>query len=480
METLDLSCSVLESRFAKCSVADCNDIWQQAFRLACRKSRFDILAFLRVHQDQIKTDRAETELSIYEGLIAAIKRRDFEMLTFLVKTFRPNLNFTGDSWTTCLLAAVKESQLNMVRFLLDQGADANQAKDKYNSCLHYACCCQRDSFEVLKVLLENGANVDAVNYAGNTPLHMACTTDREDMAACLLQHGASAILADSGGRDALVLACHASNLSMVQLLLDQRPDRSPWERIESDPPVVVATRNGSLGIVKALINHEPRVDYKLHDGQTLTHIACEFAKHDVLNWLLSEQEYNPNARDNNEMTPLHVLCTTSAFGIQECNKIECIRLLARAKANLNELDMNGNAPIHYAVQSRHAKVLKTLLNSGAFVDQRNRHGETALHIVCSLSSDIPAPRYARSTNAVVEDIRETLALLLCEHGADSTALDRHGNPAFFLAAEMDGMASCSFEMVRSAAVQGFFDGTQKHMNNSSNCPGHAAKRRRIV
>ena len=101
---------------------------------------------------------------------------------------------------TPLMIAAQQGNAEMVRLLLDSGADPYML-DSYSgdSVLHQACT--SGSTEVIKLLIEAGAFVNAVSATGNhaTPLHHALQHGHLACAEVLVDAGADLSLTDEMG-----------------------------------------------------------------------------------------------------------------------------------------------------------------------------------------------------------------------------------------------------------------------------------------
>ena len=91
-------------------------------------------------------------------------------------------------------------------------------------------------------------------------------------------------------------------------------------------------------------------------------------------------------------------------------RVECVRLLVQAGANVNARDFDGNTPLHQVYLS---DVEEELLRLGADVNARNKDGETPIF-----------------TN--VDD--DSVALFIA-HGADLTIRNKKGKSVFQAAKE---------------------------------------------
>jgi uncharacterized protein len=109
------------------------------------------------------------------------------------------------SWEDCrstpFLAAVDGHFPEIVKYLLEKGADANGRDGDGISCLMYAACSGR--VDITKLLLEAGADPNASgNGKGQLPLCAAVMGGDRETIELLIEHGAAADLKEPEGRDA--------------------------------------------------------------------------------------------------------------------------------------------------------------------------------------------------------------------------------------------------------------------------------------
>jgi len=76
------------------------------------------------------------------------------------------VNVTSNNLLTPLVFAVYEKSFQVLKILLDHGADPNIEKRDKNTCLFL-----KMNLETCQLLLDHGANVNKKNNKGNTPLH---------------------------------------------------------------------------------------------------------------------------------------------------------------------------------------------------------------------------------------------------------------------------------------------------------------------
>ncbi|CAG8830153.1 22074_t:CDS:2, partial [Racocetra persica] len=65
------------------------------------------------------------------------------------------------------------------------------------SLLHWAC--DRGHLDVVKLLVEKGADINLLTTGNETPLHYACISEHLDCARYLYKNGANIIIKDEDG-----------------------------------------------------------------------------------------------------------------------------------------------------------------------------------------------------------------------------------------------------------------------------------------
>ncbi len=120
----------------------------------------------------------------------------------------------GDS---ALLMASNEGTIENIRLLLEHGAEVNVCDKDQNTPLHTAIRIAPPA--VAEMLLAHGAKVDAVDKNGDTPLTASLhTSQRSDVVAALIRHGADVNHRNNAKQTPLWLARRGPALKNVKLL----------------------------------------------------------------------------------------------------------------------------------------------------------------------------------------------------------------------------------------------------------------------
>ncbi len=198
-----------------------------------------------------------------------------------------------------------------------------------------------------------------------------------------LMQGSMAVPFDAVGW----LQAASSHPEVLQILINA--DASKNDQSDKDLALVGAARSGSLDAVKQLIadGANPNADLsklmvtESSGGMTMSgtgagsilNYAAESGNPDVVREIL---KYRPDVEKPGYRgrTPIFSAVEYRSSDIDGA-RVECVRLLAAAGANVNARDYQGNTPLHETFLT---DVEEELLKLGANVNARNNDGETPI------------------------------------------------------------------------------------------------------
>ncbi|XP_053619758.1 protein fem-1 homolog C [Plodia interpunctella] len=125
-----------------------------------------------------------------------------------------DVNAGSDSGSTPVRSACFMTHLDVVRLLVARGADIRRANHNGGTCLINSV----QSVRLCTFLLQHGAELDAQDMQLKTALHYAIQEHRVETARLLLDHGADPHLRSRSGDDALRTACLKGAAQIVSLL----------------------------------------------------------------------------------------------------------------------------------------------------------------------------------------------------------------------------------------------------------------------
>ena len=142
---------------------------------------------------------------------------NIEIVTALFKSkLAVNVNFPNRFGDTALCLSSRRGHLEMVEFLLKNGADVNVAGQYGYTALHWAA--RKGYHEIAKVLIKNNSNVSAISKLKRTPLHMATINNHFNVIQTLIQNGADLHARDINGMSAFDIAVIKEHYGIAFLL----------------------------------------------------------------------------------------------------------------------------------------------------------------------------------------------------------------------------------------------------------------------
>lgn len=167
---------------------------------------------------------------------------------------------------TLLMIAVSRNDLLVSKEIIDAGADVN-AKfyngNIWTSPLLYAT--SNGNTDIVRILLDRGANVNFNDGDNRIILNYALSSDNIELVRCLLDHKASLIYRGYNGRTPLYDAIRWGNIKIVKLLLD-RGANPEVKDIEGKTPLTYTSSINKeiLILIKAAIARKRAIKDKHH------------------------------------------------------------------------------------------------------------------------------------------------------------------------------------------------------------------------
>lgn len=145
----------------------------------------------------------------------------------------------------------KDGYLEVIKFLIQSGADLNAKNNKGATALDYASWHYLDAVELL---LQAGADPNSKDNVGNTALFTAVYKGHADIVKLLLQAGADVNVENNLGVTPLISAANHGHRELVSLFLQAGADFNAVNNV-GDTALSSASKKGHLDVVKLLKEH---------------------------------------------------------------------------------------------------------------------------------------------------------------------------------------------------------------------------------
>ncbi|MFI4937018.1 MAG: ankyrin repeat domain-containing protein [Candidatus Berkiellales bacterium] len=390
----------------------------------------DLEQLKAVIADGVNVNSSSFEPKLKENpLYHAVVRKQFEAVKILVQ-HGADVNF-ADSKSSVLYVAVETGRPDIVKYLLENGATyyINQQVSYFNSRdLPLALAAHDGNVEIAKILVDHGADVNAKGglFGRSIALIYAAAKAHIPMMKFLIDHGSEVNTFNHSDDNPLLfldaylkttppqrynsllmeasvsspLYCALKNKDAIKLLLDSGANDLGWS------PLHKAVITQDAAAAEALLSSDNNlVNVKDKIGFTPMHLALLADDNSYLELLA-----NHGADPNLTQTPLSLLHTAVMLNVPQ----ETFQWVINHTDNLNSHDIFKTTTLGYAASIGRLEHMKSLLAAGADINAQDQNGNPPLHIAVN--------------GKQVEAVK-----LLIEHGADLFAEDSNDNTAFDLA-----------------------------------------------
>ena len=263
---------------------------------------------------------------------------------------------------TPLHLASLTGQIEVVRLLIDRGANVNSGTTDKSTPLHQAAHCGYT--DIAELLIDHGADVNGSEEGSWTPmrspLHMAVFSGHVETTRLLLKRGANTETRQGNRWTALHVALHQGHVDVAAVLLEHGADMNALDANQT-APIHTAVSKDLCNFVRLFLQHGCNIEARSPSFQTPLHLAA------------SRYPAEPELRES---------------------ETAMSNLLIGYGADIGSRDSKGRTPLHLA----------------SFVDQqfvhaRTKDGRTASHEVPVDSHDcyVELLRNGAEVNAVDED-----------------------------------------------------------------------------
>lgn len=255
---------------------------ESALHKACHKGHIDIIKLLLICGVELEEQGGTNHLP----LIVACEQGDLEAVELCIERgLDINSRFDGD----VLIVSYEANQMNIVAWLLEHNYDVSYVSDEHPEDNPLIRACDDGCTELVRLLLDHGADVniaagwydgsghDGVNGLPAFPLLAACRHGHVETIHLLIQREADVNL-NSGS--ALAIAAQNGHLGAAMLLIESGACVNSSRSTGTYSALMAASDNGHIEVARLLLDKGADINLTVDENSAL-YLASEGSHVDV-------------------------------------------------------------------------------------------------------------------------------------------------------------------------------------------------------
>jgi ankyrin repeat protein len=310
----------------------------------------------------------------------------------------------------------KHLDIVTVKEILAKNSTAISRKDKHGfTMLHNAV--RSGQLDVVKLLIERGANVNerVLNPFGSTALMFAAIRGFNEILLYLIEKGADINAVAGEGkiaRTALTMSAWNNHIEILEMLLKHGAKVNlKVENKTFISPLIWPAYWGRTEIVEILLRHGANVNGDDNTGSTALFYAVMNEQKRLVKLLL-DHESNVNHVNKVGNTPLHMI---SHWRKRLIHQKEIVSMLVEKGAKVNVQNSNLSTPLHNAVFNRLSDIVTLLLKHGAETHYLNDMKQTALFVAGNRGATLAIQKILALHKAVIDNNPRKVSSLLKQY-----------------------------------------------------------------
>jgi len=337
-----------------------------------------ILKLLLLYKNKILFSKQDFKLL----LIKEKENNSNSIINFNVKNnyYEEGLFDYNDTLTPLHMASACRNK-DIMKLLIDYGADVNKKNNKGITPLMHLCQMRSSYISEVKLLINYNANIKSSDKNGNSLLHLICNrgiyyTENDKLLIYLINLGLNVNKLNNEGNTPLMeLRCYSyHSFDAIKIFVENGADLNIRNN-KGETAFFIACKYGLDFMAKALNNHGANVHIADNEGNTPLLIVCEKMRDKVINndiigisdyiaildiFIDTEKMCDVNVSNNKGETPLMKLACVELYELSE--------YLIKHGANVNAKDNEGNTPLSIAKAYNEKKTINCLIKYGAFLN----------------------------------------------------------------------------------------------------------------
>ncbi|KAG5892950.1 hypothetical protein JTB14_015001 [Gonioctena quinquepunctata] len=293
----------------------------------------------------------------------AVNSGSIDMVEYIMSIFGKELSvYQNDA---CCFSPLHMATVNddseMVRWLLKKGASVNSVGGRHRqSALHIAA--RGGHLNIMRILIDAGANINEVDMDEHSALTLSVRHGCPESVKYLVKKGARVNHEEPGGVTSLRLAVWANNAPVVKVLLE-----GCARIIHSHHLVHNAVSNNNLEVVQMLVESGAMLNARDDQAHTPLMLACSRKNLAIARYLIAHgSDVNATSHIDGK-TALHI-CVQD---VREARSVhQLVELLVSNGADMNAPSYQGNV-LFYSIILENRSAAFALVQHGADVNLRD-------------------------------------------------------------------------------------------------------------
>jgi len=272
--------------------------------------------------------------------------------------------------------AVENNRVECIRLLLLHEADCTTRGGNLRPPIHLASA--QDSMNILKLMVETkGADIlQARDSSGGTLLHSSVSSiNSKVIIPYLIKNGVGVNEADVNGLTPLANAIQLGSLIAMETLLDCGAD--PLIKNKEGRNALHLVMLGKRGKLCGRIMQSDAVEEMIHAPDKYHMLPIQYALKLGLSQIVETLPLDASIEDDSGNNCLHLAVLS-----EDIETVLMVLDLPASQFMLNDANLNGLTPLHFAAMGCNVAIVQKLVDFGAIIHKCNK-GLTPFMLACS-------------------------------------------------------------------------------------------------
>lgn len=219
------------------------------FRLSQQMGKIEIVKYMIETRNRPVNGHNEDGES---HLFVVVCNNHWDILKYFVEEKQANVNIANhsDGHTPLIFTAMFADKLDLMKYLVEKGADVNQA-EFFDSQTPLFVSSSKGHLELVKYLIANGADPGKRNLNGEDCLWIAASSGRLEIVKFLIEQNLSDVnVTNNNSETPIYTASLQGKLEIVRYLFEKGADITIKTRSFDETPMIAAKRKKHEAILK--------------------------------------------------------------------------------------------------------------------------------------------------------------------------------------------------------------------------------------